>query len=98
MLSTAKRFVPVLIRLCVISTFIEDGIRIAFYDWDWHTKYFAYEYWECGMFLASMMFGFIILVELAGSLMILFRWKVDFACAILIGVIRLQVIYRYTMA
>ncbi|XP_076029483.1 surfeit locus protein 4 isoform X1 [Oratosquilla oratoria] len=86
----SKNYLPHVARLCLVSTFLEDGLRMW---WQWHEQR---EYmdisWGCGYFLATVF----VLINLVGQLgavfMVLFRKKVEVACGILLFIVVLQTI------
>ncbi|XP_066294419.1 surfeit locus protein 4-like isoform X1 [Branchiostoma lanceolatum] len=85
----SKHVLPHIARLCLISTFLEDGIRMWF-QWNEQRDYIEAT-WGCGYFLASL-FVFINLVgQVGGCVMILSRQKVQWACGLLSSIIALQV-------
>ncbi|KAK2138384.1 hypothetical protein NP493_115g07029 [Ridgeia piscesae] len=90
MLRQSKHFLPHVARLCLISTFIEDGLRMWF-QWSEQREYIN-STWGCGWFLATLF----VLVNLIGQLgtcvMVLIRKHVSIACFVLFGIIALQTI------
>ncbi|XP_003394174.1 surfeit locus protein 4 homolog [Bombus terrestris] len=83
-----KHILPTLARLCLIATFLEDGLRMWF-QWS-EQKEFMNNSWHCGTFLATM-FVFINLIgQLGGCVMVIGRWKVSIACGILFFIVVLQ--------
>lgn len=83
-----KHILPHVARLCLISTFIEDGIRM-WMQWGEQRDYMDAT-WKCGSFLASL-FVFVNLVGQLGScVLVLIRKYVGVACGILFGIITLQ--------
>ncbi|XP_054717951.1 surfeit locus protein 4 homolog [Uloborus diversus] len=83
-----KHILPTLARLCLVSTFIEDGIRM-FMQWGEQRDYMNVS-WGIGWFLGSA-FVFINLVgQLSGSALVLARFKVDAACGVLFFIVFLQ--------
>ncbi|XP_035684945.1 surfeit locus protein 4-like isoform X2 [Branchiostoma floridae] len=86
----SKHVLPHIARLCLISTFLEDGIRMWF-QWNEQRDYIEAT-WGCGYLLASL-FVFINLVgQVGGCVMILSRQKVQWACGLLSAIIALQTI------
>jgi len=76
-------------RLCLISTFIDDGLRM-WLQWTAQCN-FMDATWSCGWFIA-MMFIFLNLVsQLSCCIMVLARIHVGAACGILFAVIAVQV-------
>jgi len=87
-LRKSKHVLPHVARLCLISTFLEDGIRM-WVQWSEQRDYMDSS-WGCGYFLATL-FVFINLVgQLGGCVMVLGRFKVDIACGLLFFIVVLQ--------
>ncbi|XP_078493835.1 surfeit locus protein 4 [Ciona intestinalis] len=85
-----KYILPHLGRLCLISTFIEDGIRM-WMQWGEQRDYIA-STWSCGQFLASV-FVFINMVGQIGACVgVLMRKQVPIMCGLLFFIISLQTI------
>ncbi|CAG0883220.1 unnamed protein product [Cyprideis torosa] len=85
-----KHVLPTAARFCLISTFFEDGLRMWF-QWNEQRDYMDIS-WGCGWFLATL-FVFVNLVgQLGAVFMVLFRYKVDWACGVLFGIVFLQTI------
>uniref|UniRef100_H2YQ41 Surfeit locus protein 4 n=1 Tax=Ciona savignyi TaxID=51511 RepID=H2YQ41_CIOSA len=85
-----KYILPHLGRLCLISTFIEDGIRM-WMQWGEQRDYIS-STWSCGQFLASI-FVFINMVGQVGACVgVLMRKQVPVMCGLLFFIIGLQTI------
>ncbi len=84
-----KHILPHVARLCLISTFLEDGIRMWF-QWNEQRDYINAT-WGCGWFLATMFVIINLVGQLGGCIMVLSRKRVNIACGILFGIIALQV-------
>ena len=80
---------PHIARLCLISTFLEDGIRMWF-QWNEQREYMDIS-WGCGKFLATMFVIINLFGQLGGCIMVLMRLKVPIACIILFSIVCLQV-------
>nr|CAG4637247.1 EOG090X0AUC [Ceriodaphnia reticulata]SVE73117.1 EOG090X0AUC [Ceriodaphnia reticulata] len=89
-LRRTKTILPTLARLCLISTFLEDGIRMYF-QWNEQREYMDIS-WGCGKFLATMFVIINLFGQLGGCFMVLLRWKVDIACALLFGIVCMQTV------
>ena len=89
MLRRSKTFSPTLARLCLVSTFVEDGIRMWF-QWSEQRDYMNSQ-WGCGWFLATIFVLTNMLAQLIGSGLVLTRFHVPIACAVLFGTVVLQV-------
>ncbi|XP_013793007.1 surfeit locus protein 4-like, partial [Limulus polyphemus] len=87
-LKQSKYFLPFIARLCLISTFLEDGIRMWF-QWDDQKNYINAS-WGCGWFLATFFVGFNLVGQIGGSFMVLTRFRVNYACEMLFFIVVLQ--------
>ncbi|XP_064615953.1 surfeit locus protein 4-like [Liolophura sinensis] len=86
----SKHVLPHIARLCLISTFIEDGFRMWF---QWHEQRdYMSATWGCGAFLATIFVIVNLIGQLGGCIMVLSRQKVQIACGILFGIIALQTV------
>uniref|UniRef100_A0A8C2FP63 Surfeit locus protein 4 n=1 Tax=Cyprinus carpio TaxID=7962 RepID=A0A8C2FP63_CYPCA len=88
-LRVTKQYLPHVARLFLISTFLEDGIRMWF-QWSEQRDYIEAT-WSCGYFLAT---GFVLLNligQIGGCVLVLSRNLVQYACFGLFGIIALQV-------
>jgi len=86
----SKHVLPHVARFCLISTFLEDGLRMYF-QWNEQRDYMDAS-WGCGYFLATMFVLINLIGQLGGCIMVLWRFKVDIACAILFSIVVLQTI------
>ncbi|KAG7282357.1 hypothetical protein CRUP_029678 [Coryphaenoides rupestris] len=89
-LRLTKQYLPHVARLCLISTFLEDGVRMWF-QWSEQSEYISAT-WNCGWFLASCFVLINLLGQLGGCVLILSRNFVQYACFALFGIIALQTI------
>jgi len=85
-----KHILPHIARLCLISTFLEDGIRMWF-QWGEQRDYINAT-WGCGWILANLF----VITNLCGQLgccvLVLSRKYVNYACFALFGIIALQTV------
>uniref|UniRef100_A0A4W3GF19 Surfeit locus protein 4 n=2 Tax=Callorhinchus milii TaxID=7868 RepID=A0A4W3GF19_CALMI len=89
-LRMTKQYLPHLARLCLISTFLEDAIRMWF---QWHEqKDYIASTWKCGYFLATIFVLLNLCGQLGGCILILSRNFVQYACFGLFGIIALQTV------
>ncbi|XP_034785309.2 surfeit locus protein 4 [Pan paniscus] len=89
-LRVTKQYLPHVARLCLISTFLEDGIRMWF-QWSEQRDYIDTT-WNCGYLLASSFVFLNLLGQLTGCVLVLSRNFVQYACFGLFGIIALQTI------
>ncbi|KAL6096837.1 surfeit locus protein 4 [Pungitius pungitius] len=89
-LRITKQYLPHLARLCLISTFLEDGIRMWF-QWNEQRDYIEAT-WSCGYFLATFFVLLNLIGQLGGCVLILSRNFVQYACFGLFGIIALQTV------
>lgn len=89
-LRKSKHILPHVARLCLISTFLEDGIRMWF-QWSEQRDYID-QTWGCGWFLSSLFVFTNLCGQLAGCVMVLSRQQVPIACGMLFAIIGLQTI------
>ena len=85
----SKHVLPHVARFCLISTFLEDGIRM-WTQWGEQRDYMNIS-WGCGYFLGTLFVIINLVGQLGGCIMVLSRQKVPIACGILFGIIALQV-------
>lgn len=87
-LKYSKNYLPTMARLCLISTFIEDGIRMWF-QWGEQRDYIAYS-WSTGTFFGTLFVVLNLFCQLIPCGFILARKQVNIACYVLFGIIALQ--------
>ncbi|XP_026810511.1 surfeit locus protein 4 homolog [Rhopalosiphum maidis] len=83
-------YLPTASRLCLISTFIEDGLRMYF-QWSEQSRYMDMS-WNCGMFLATIFVLINLVGQLGGCILILLQKHVRIACGILFFIVVLQTV------
>ena len=91
----SKTILPTLARLCLISTFLENGINV-FFNWNMEITNIE-SLLGCGNFLATIFFMIVLVGLLGGCCMVLLRWKVDIACALLLGVTCIEVLFQFRL-
>ncbi|XP_020377683.1 surfeit locus protein 4-like [Rhincodon typus] len=89
-LRVTKRFLPHVAHLCLISTFLEDGIRMWF-QWNEQCDYINMV-WHCGNFLATVFVLLNMVGQLGGCILVLSRKFVPYACCGLFVLIAMQTI------
>ncbi|KAF6127552.1 surfeit 4 [Phyllostomus discolor] len=89
-LRVTKQYLPHVARLCLISTFLEDGVRMWF-QWGEQRDYID-STWGCGYLVASTFVLLNLLGQLTGCILVLSRNFVQHACFGLFGIIALQTI------
>ncbi|KAK2888244.1 hypothetical protein Q8A73_019692 [Channa argus] len=89
-LRVTKQYLPHLARLCLISTFLEDGIRM-WLQWNEQRDYIEAT-WNCGYFLATCFVLLNLIGQLGGCVLVLSRNFVQYACFGLFGIIALQTV------
>lgn len=88
MVRKGKHVLPTIARLCLIATFLEDGIRM-WGQWNEQREYMNMS-WGCGMFLATLFVFVNLTFQIGGCVMVLARFKVTVACGILFFIVLLQ--------
>ncbi|XP_075438112.1 surfeit locus protein 4-like [Ascaphus truei] len=89
-LRVTKRYLPHLAHLCLISTFLEDGLRM-WLQWGEQRDYINMS-WGCGAFLATIFIIINMCGQLAGCVLVLTRKFVPYACFGLFGIIAMQTV------
>lgn len=87
-LRVTKRFLPHVAHLCLISTFLEDGIRMWF-QWNEQREYINSS-WHCGAFFGTLFVLLNMMGQLAGCILVLTRRFVPYACGGLFLLIVMQ--------
>lgn len=85
-----KYVLPTMARLCLIATFLEDGLRMWF-QWTEQTEYMDL-LWSCGRFLATVFVLVNLVGQLGGCVMVIGRWNVSIACGVLFFIVVLQTV------
>ena len=85
----SKSYIPHLARFCLISTFLDDAIRMWF-QWTDQADYVNIT-WHCGPFVANLFVLWNLFAQLIGCGMVLLRRKVALAVGVLFAVIVIQV-------
>ncbi|XP_038627286.1 surfeit locus protein 4-like [Tachyglossus aculeatus] len=89
-LGIVKLYLHHVARLCLVSTFLEDGLRMWF-KWDEQRDYID-QSWDCGPFLATSFVFINMSGQLVGCVLLLTRKFVPYTCFGLYGIIFMQVI------
>lgn len=90
----SKNYLPHIARLCLVATFLEDGLRMWF-QWQEQKNYINMT-WRCGEFLGHVFVLVNMVAQLAGCGMVLTRKFVPIAVGMLFSIILLQVLnYHY---
>jgi len=85
-----KRILPTIARLCLIATFLEDGIRM-WVQWNEQRQYMNMS-WNCGSFLATLFVLVNLVGQIGGVVMVLARLRVQIACGLLFFIVCLQTV------
>ena len=89
-LSPLKRFVPIIARFLLVSTFLEDSLRMIL-QWEDQKYYFEYfKHYDWGLTMAYLSIN--LLGMLLGSFLVIIKKKVLFACLLLIALSFLQAV------
>lgn len=88
MIRNGKFVLPTLARLCLIATFLEDGLRMWF-QWNEQREYMDMS-WGCGKFLATIFVLVNLLGQLGGCVAVIGRLRVSIACGVLFFIVILQ--------
>jgi len=87
-LKYSKNYLPHAARLCLVSTFIEDGIRMWF-QWNEQREYIAYS-WGAPQFMGTLFVLLNLLGQLVPCSLVLVRKYVNIACYVLFGIVGMQ--------
>lgn len=90
-----KHILPTIARLCLISTFFEDGLRMWF-QWTEQREYMDMS-WGCGKFLATLFVLVNLIGQLGGCALVLVQYRVNIACGVLFFIVVLQVIQNINL-
>jgi len=85
-----KYILPTLARLCLVSTFIEDGFRM-YMQWGEQRDYIA-STWSCGSFLATLFVIINMFGQLGACGGVLLRKQVQYCCFTLFIIISIQTV------
>lgn len=87
-LRSARKFLPIMARLCLIGTFVEDGFRMWF-QWSEQRDYIDTS-WGCGKFIATSFVIINMIGQLVASFAIFAQKNVKQMCYMLFVIIFLQ--------
>ncbi|CDS41327.1 surfeit locus protein 4 [Echinococcus multilocularis] len=86
----SRRYLPHVARLCLISTFIEDGMRLLT-QWSEQIDFIRHV-WGVGSFFAGLFIFINILLQFTGSAFVMVRYRVRVGCGILLATVVIQTI------
>uniref|UniRef100_A0A5K3EXS2 Surfeit locus protein 4 homolog n=1 Tax=Mesocestoides corti TaxID=53468 RepID=A0A5K3EXS2_MESCO len=86
----SRHYLPHVARLCLVSTFIEDGFRLLT-QWSEQVEFIRHV-WSTGSFIAGLFILINILMQFAGSAFVMVRYKVKVGCGILLATVVIQTI------
>lgn len=86
--SASKNYLPTISRACLISTFMEDGLRMWF-QWGQQRDYMDMS-WNCGWFLGTLFVIINLIGQLGGCVLVLLQKKVPVAVGTLFFIVLLQ--------
>ena len=89
-LSHSKTTLPHIARFCLVSTFLEDGLRM-WVQWYEQAEYLSMS-WNCSYSVACAFIMYNLIGQLGSVGMVLLRIKIDFACFNLFFTVLLQTI------
>ncbi|KAI5700141.1 hypothetical protein M8J75_014804 [Diaphorina citri] len=87
---STKAYLPTISRACLISTFLEDGLRMWF-QWNEQREYMDLS-WHCGYFLGSLFVIINLIGQLGGCILVLLQKRVPLAVGALFFIVLLQTI------
>ncbi|XP_058862856.1 surfeit locus protein 4-like [Acipenser ruthenus] len=94
-LRSTKRLLPPVARLCLTSTFLEDGVMLCL-RWEEQRSYMQ-SVWSCGALISGAVFLILLIGQLVCSALVLCRKWVCWACTGLLASLMLQLIVYQLM-
>ncbi|XP_055389939.1 surfeit locus protein 4 homolog isoform X2 [Condylostylus longicornis] len=85
-----KNVLPTVARLCLIATFLEDGLRMWF-QWSEQREYMDMS-WGCGKIIATLFVLINLIGQIGGCVMVILRFRVSIAVGVLFFIVVLQTI------